>query len=358
MTFGWGIVGAGAWGDRVIAPAIKQAKDARLVAVFSRDQARADAIAAGHGAEKGYASLEAFLRHPGLDAVYVATPNNVRAASVIPAARAGKHVLQEVSMAVTEEDCLAMIEAARRAKVKLGSAYQTRHHPANRDLKQLIDDGSLGDLVMIRVQMGQGGTMGARRSPFTTDGTVNHPRAEWKLDPDARGGGALVGTGKFPIDLLRFLSGREVDEVFAYSDAATAPRGQESYVMAMVHFQGNLVAMFDNYGPDYAGTGKGVRSPYSDNGTIVYGTRGRASCYGAMQVAGGDAALEAVTERGTFRREYTGHNVFVNEIESFQQAVQNDLEPSGSGVDGWRERMIGLAMIESSLKGIPIKLRT
>lgn len=359
MTIGWGIVGAGGWGDRVIAPAIKQSPDARLVAVLSRDQERADAIAKGHGAEKGYSSLESFLRHPGLDAVFVATPQYVHAESAVPALNAGKHVLVEVSIAVTEEDCLAMVEAARKNKVKLGSAFQTRHHPANLALKHLVDSGALGDLVQIRVQMSMtpaGPGIAPRRNVFTSQPTVSHPKAEWKLDPAARGGGALASSGKFPIDMLRYLSGREVEEVYAYSDAATEFRGLETYAAAILRLQGNITGFFDTYGADYRGSGEGVRNPYGDNNITVYGTRGRATSYGGMQL-GSDGALEAVTDRGTMRTEYTGYNVYQNQLDAFHRAIREDVEPSASGVDGWRERMISIAMTESSLKGTPVKLR-
>lgn len=350
MAIGWGIIGPGGWADRYIAPAIKQAADSRLVAVLSRDKGRAEAFAKGHGAEKGYDSTEEFLKHPGLDAVWVGTPNHLHAAYAIPAMEAGKHVIVDITMAVTEEDCLAMVEAGRRNRVKLGVEFQTRHHPGNRDLKRLITEGALGDIVMLKAQMALpwGGGMSAGRQTWkvSAEAAIAHPHTSWKEIYPMRGGGVTVVGGMFSVDLLRYLAGREVEEVFAYTDAATAPRGQETIALATLKFQGGVYAYMDCSG----------HNPYADNNVTVYGTKGRATSFGGLRLDS-DGSLEAITDRGSFHRDYTGHNMYVDEFEEFIKCIRENREPSASGVDGWRERQIGIAIVESSRKGASIPLR-
>jgi 1,5-anhydro-D-fructose reductase (1,5-anhydro-D-mannitol-forming) len=76
-------------------PAIKEAKDTELVAVLSRDKARAAAFAKEHGIERSYDSLDDLLRDPGVDVVYVGSPNGLHASQTIKCSEAGKHVLCE-----------------------------------------------------------------------------------------------------------------------------------------------------------------------------------------------------------------------------------------------------------------------
>ncbi|MSP79292.1 MAG: Gfo/Idh/MocA family oxidoreductase [Dehalococcoidia bacterium] len=350
MPIGWGIIGPGGWADRYIAPAIKQAKDSKLVAVLSRDKERADVFAKGHGADRGYDSLAEFLKHPGLDAVWVGVPNNLHAANAIPAMDAGKHVMVDITMAVTEEDCQAMVEAGKRNKVKLGVEFQTRHHPGNRELKRLITEGILGDLIMLRAQMslpwGGGQVSGVQQWKVSANAALAHPDHSWKEVYPMRGGGVTVVGGMFAVDLLRFLAGRDVEQVYAYTDAATAPRGQETLANAILQFQGGVPAFMDC----------SSRNPYSDNNVTVYGTKGRATSIGGLRLDS-EGAVEVVTDRGNIRKEFSGHNMYADEFEEFMRCIRENKEPSASGVDGWRERQINIAIVESSRKNAPVHIK-
>jgi 1,5-anhydro-D-fructose reductase (1,5-anhydro-D-mannitol-forming) len=79
MALGWAIVSTGRHAETLVAPAIGLATDTRLIAVYSRDQARADAFAAKHGAQVAYASLEALLEDSRVDVVFIASPNFLHA---------------------------------------------------------------------------------------------------------------------------------------------------------------------------------------------------------------------------------------------------------------------------------------
>src|SRR5687768_12114499 len=108
VTLGWGIVSTGRHADHKIAPAINAAPHARLVAVCSRDQGRADAFAERHGAMAAYDSIEAMLQDARVEAVFIVSPNALHATQAVQAAQAGKHVLTEKPMATTIEDAMAM----------------------------------------------------------------------------------------------------------------------------------------------------------------------------------------------------------------------------------------------------------
>lgn len=350
MAIGWGIVGLGGWADRYATPAVRQAKDSKLVGVVSRDREKAQQFAAYHGAAFAYDRLDDLLNNKEVQAVYVLTPNNLHAETVIPAAEHRKHVLCGSAMAVTEEDCIAMVEACKRHNVRLGIDFQTRHLPAFRALKQVMESGVIGDIVSVRCQTsapweGGGGVRQAWQVPAKgVFGT--HLDHSWKQDLSMRGSGIMSGTAMFGIDMLRFLMGREVEEVYAYSDVVTAPRKQENIVEATLIFQGGIPA-------SYASSN---RTPFADNVVTVYGTKGRASSQALNPTVTSDGVLRVRTAQGETVREFHGTNMFVDEIEAFNQCIQSGKEPDPSGVDGWRERQITLAIRESGMKKSVIKI--
>ncbi|MSP79353.1 MAG: Gfo/Idh/MocA family oxidoreductase [Dehalococcoidia bacterium] len=352
MAIGWGIVGLGGWADRYSTPAVRQAKDTKLVGVVSRDKAKAQKFAAYHGAQHAYDNLEDLLNNKEVDVVYVLTPNNLHAETAIPAMAKGKHVLVGSAMAVTEEDCIAMVEAGKKHNVRLGTDFQTRFAPAFRALREVMHNGTIGDIVSMRCQCGpwDGNSGGTTRQAWTVPakGVLGATEHEWKEVLSMRGSGVMSGSAMFGTDMMRFLMGREVEEVYAYSDVVTAARNQENIVEATLIFQGGIPA-------SYATTN---RSPFGDNVTTVYGTKGRASASPLNPTVTSDGVLRVRTAQGETVKEFHGTNMFVDEIEAFNQAIQTGKEANPSGVDGWRERQIVLAVRDSGMKKSVIKLKT
>src|SRR5262245_16146427 len=111
MAFGWGIVSTGRHPDVKVAPAMRAAEGGELVAVYSRDQARADAFAERHGARAAHSKLADLLNDSRVDGVFVCSPNALHAEHVIQAAQAGKPVLCEKPMATSIADGVRMVQA-------------------------------------------------------------------------------------------------------------------------------------------------------------------------------------------------------------------------------------------------------
>jgi len=205
MAIGWGIVGIGRHPDARMAPAIRVAQDSKLVAVCSRDQARAEAFAQKHGSLFAYSDYEAMLQNPQVDAVYIASPNALHKEHTVKAAQAGKHVLCEKPMALSLADCQTMIRACRDAAVLLGVGFHLRHHQAHIEARRCIQRGEVGELVMGHAQWA-GGVRG-QLHPAPRGGLL-----AWWDDPQMSGGGSMMATGVHAVDLLRFVTGREVVE--------------------------------------------------------------------------------------------------------------------------------------------------
>jgi 1,5-anhydro-D-fructose reductase (1,5-anhydro-D-mannitol-forming) len=124
----WGIIGLGRIADTEIAPAITASPRGELRGVVSRDQGRAEAFAGRHGAARALTSFGELLADPGVDAVYIATPNALHADEVVAAAAAGKHVMCDKPLALAVADARRAVAACEEAAVQLGITFQTRFH--------------------------------------------------------------------------------------------------------------------------------------------------------------------------------------------------------------------------------------
>jgi xylose dehydrogenase (NAD/NADP) len=145
----WGILST-ARINRAIIPAAHASEKAELVAVASREQERAEAYAAEWDIPRAYGSYEALLADDEIEAVYISLPNNLHVEWSIRCVEAGKHVLCEKPLSKRAADVEAAFDAADRAERLLSEAFMWRHNPQSRRLRQLLDDGVIGELRVVR----------------------------------------------------------------------------------------------------------------------------------------------------------------------------------------------------------------
>lgn len=189
-TCNWGVLGPGFVASRAVIPAIQHSRNGRVRALASRDPARAQAVAASWQIERVYGTYQELLDDPAIDAVYIALPNHLHCAWTMQAARAGKHVLCEKPLACTADEGVRMLEACQQAGVQCMEAAMYRFHPRSLRLRQLIDEGALGQPRFLH-------------SSFTFPLSDPHT---YRLVP-ACGGGALLDVGCYCVNALCWLSG-------------------------------------------------------------------------------------------------------------------------------------------------------
>ena len=207
----WGIAGFGWVARDYMLPAILAAGH-RLVAICDSDPlARFRARELG---VRAYESFEAMAADPKVEAVYVATPNHLHRLATETFVRAGKAVLCEKPMAATLADAKAMAEAARRAGVLYGTAFDQRHHPAHRALRDAIRSGLVGTVTALRMVYTH--WLDAASAPGGS-------RDNWRIDQHKAGGGAMMELAPHGLDLLDFL----VDEPVSTLAALTQARVQD-----------------------------------------------------------------------------------------------------------------------------------
>lgn len=356
MPVRWGLLGIGEWVDQNVAPAIRQAEGATLAGLTSRSPERAKTFADYHGVERIYPSEEALLSSPDIDAVVLATPNHLHRDQAIEAASKGKHILCCAPTAITVADCRAMVDAHHKHGTLFGMDFQHRHHPAFRRMQQVIADGTIGEPFSGRAQASipwEGGHRGRQvwnvpnAGAFASEhsqASMIRGREDWKKTQATRGAGILSGPGMLALDTLRFLLGRDVELVFGRADIADDSQ-QETFAIALLTFRGGVNVHFE----------VSRSTPYADNTFTVYGSKGRVSVRG-FNPWDTYATFELRTEQGTFTENVVRGNMYVAQIEAFCASVREKREPSASGLDGLRERQISLALRESAVTGIPVRI--
>lgn len=199
---GWGIAGCG-WVSRdYVAPALQEARNAVPVALLDPSPAALSAVGDLTPDASRHRDLAGFLETPGLDAVYVATPNHLHRSIVESAAAAGKHVLCEKPLAPTLEEAEAMISACETAGVTCSTAFDQRFHAAHRRLKNLTSSGALGTVCSLRIHYAC--WLPPEWSPDN-----------WRADPARAGGGALMDLAPHGLDLGQYLLGESLESVSA-----------------------------------------------------------------------------------------------------------------------------------------------
>jgi xylose dehydrogenase (NAD/NADP) len=222
----WGILGPGRIAPRIVRGVAATARS-DVVAVASRDLARARAFADAHGIGHAFGSYDELLAVPDVDVVYISLPNHLHATWAVRALEAGKHVLVEKPIALRPEDVDAIANAAARSGRVAVEGFMYLHHPQIMQAVAMARDGSLGRLELVRGSF----------SFFLTNPT--DPR----IDPEM-GGGSLWDVGCYPVSFALRVAGVEPDAVQAL--ARFDERGVDRTFVGQLHFAGGLVAQFDS----------------------------------------------------------------------------------------------------------------
>jgi predicted dehydrogenase len=221
----WGIISTANINRKVI-PGAKASPKVDLVGVASRDQARAEQYASWWEIPRAYGSYEALLADDEIDAVYISLPNTLHCEWSIKALEAGKHVLCEKPLSRHPEEVAAAFDAADRTGRLLSEAFMWRHNPQTARLKQLLDEGAIGELRLVR----------------STFSYSLYDEDNIRLQTEVEGGG-LMDVGCYTVSGSRFLAGGEPERVFG--EAWYGPTGTDWVFAGTMRFPGNVIAAFD-----------------------------------------------------------------------------------------------------------------
>jgi D-xylose 1-dehydrogenase (NADP+, D-xylono-1,5-lactone-forming) len=217
----WGILST-ANINRLVLEGARLADGAEVVAVASRDAARATAYAREHGIERAHGSYEALLADEGIDAVYIPLPNSLHHEWTLRALEAGKHVLCEKPYSRRAADAEEAFDIAERNGLILSEAFMWRHNPQTTRFLELLPQ--IGELQTIRA----------------TFGFVLHNPENVRLRADLDGG-ALMDVGCYCVSGARLLAG-EPERV--HGEQVIGPTGVDVRFTGVLRFGGGVTAEF------------------------------------------------------------------------------------------------------------------
>ncbi|MDX1672071.1 MAG: Gfo/Idh/MocA family oxidoreductase [Balneolaceae bacterium] len=198
-TVHWGVLGTAKIAVEKVIPAMQQGEYTFMEGIASRDEARAEKAANELEIPKSYGSYDELLKDQEIDAVYIPLPNHLHLPWSLKALEAGKHVLCEKPIALDADQAEELMRAAENyPDLKVMEAYMYRHHPQWKKVRELVQDGMIGDLQ-----------------------TIDTFFSYYNADPDdirnqpQMGGGALMDIGCYPLSLSRFLFEEEPEQIYA-----------------------------------------------------------------------------------------------------------------------------------------------
>lgn len=214
----WGMLSTARINHALLEP-LRTSKRNRLVAVASRTQEKAEAYAQQHHIPRAYGSYEALLADAEIDVIYNPLPNHLHAEWTIRAVEAGKHVLCEKPLALSEQEVRAIQEAAAKHGRIVVEAFMYRSHAQTRRVREILASGLLGEVSIVR------GAFSFR---------LERPE-DYRLHPE-QGGGSLWDVGCYPLSYARAALGKEPVEVFGQQ--IQGPTGIDTTFLAQLSFPG------------------------------------------------------------------------------------------------------------------------
>ena len=285
-------------------------------------------LVTGHPAEKGskyaaqyhvpqnsiytYETYDKIRDNPAIEAVYIGLPNSMHCEYTIRAAEAGKHVLCEKPMAISSAECRKMIDACKRANVKLMIAYRVHYDTTFAQIRKMIHNGDIGDIVAF-----QGGFYGQKQA------------GEWRLNRALAGGGSLVDLGIYPLNAIRWICGEEPSDFHAMvSTMEKGPRFAqvEQTVEWVMKFPSGILAncgsSYGTDGPSFlqidATKGQIHIEPAFNYGDVKYTFNGRTR---SGDVSGGFPVSGQ-------------YDQFTFEADHFAACIRNNKTPDTAGEEG------------------------
>ncbi len=216
----WGILGNANIARVCVIPAIQKSSNSTVFALASRSLQDAQQVADQNNISHVYESYDQLLQDPRIQVIYIPLPNHLHHPWTLEALKAGKHVLCEKPLACNADQAREMTDAARNMGLLLMEAFMYRFHPRSLRIKEIIENGSIGTLRLVRSAF-----------CYAMEQKLLASGANARLKPEM-GGGALLDVGCYSVSVARWLFGCEPTHV----------QGQAIYHRGGVdvHFTGTL----------------------------------------------------------------------------------------------------------------------
>lgn len=345
MSIKIGIIGCGKIAQVRHIPEFMANPDAEIAAFYDINLARAEELAKTCGG-KAYPTYEALLADPAIDAVSVCAANHVHAEISIAALKAGKHVLCEKPMAVSLEECEAMVAAARESGKYLMIGQNQRLAKAHAKARELIKQGAIGRVLTFRTTFGHGG-------PETW--SIDPGKNVWFFDKTKAAMGAMADLGIHKTDMIQYV----LDSKIVRTQAMLTTLDKRDASGSLIGVDDNAICIYQmENGAIGTMTASWTYYAAEDNTTVIYGTKGELRLYDDPRYS-----VRQINADGT-RIDYQIDQIQTNDnqtasgvIDLFVKSLVEHTPPEISGENVLHAMKAVFASIESSARGCAVDVK-
>lgn len=327
QTIRWGVIGCGGIAARRTIPEfMNMVSNAQLVSVMDVSSERAKEVAEKFDIPH-FCSTEKELLAQDLDAVYIATPQNVHCRQAVMVATAGKHILCEKPIAISVGEVDQIEEACRQSKVKFMLGFCMRNNVYHKKARELVESGVLGKMVMGRAQL-----------------TCWYPpiAGAWRQDAAISHGGSLIDMGTHCLDILEWIMDSRIVEVTGFQNRLVQNYQTEIEDTSTIvtRFANGAHGIIDNYFnlPDAAA--QNILELHGTQGSIIgQGTIGQdptGKMFSILQQTQSSYRANQIRNVDVQREEYhfEGIGLYGQMIDAFSRCIAEDHEPPVTLKDG------------------------
>jgi len=225
----WGIIGCGNVTEVKSGPAFNKVNHSTLVAVTRRDPVKLADYAKRHGVPMTFLVPSDLIASEAINAVYIATPPDVREAYAMQSMELGKPVYLEKPMALDLAACKRLQKASVELGVKLSVAHYRRNLPLFMEVKKILDQGLIGDIKELSITMLK-----------KTNLAANDPN-NWRVDPSIAGGGYFYDLAPHQIDLVFYFLGNDLKSYSGASKNKAGMYAAEDFVEGVIEMGDGII---------------------------------------------------------------------------------------------------------------------
>ena len=328
----FGLIGAGRIGNVHAANVANRIPGAQISVVADTDEAAARRCAGQHHIPRTVTDHRALLDDPALDAILICGPTSLHAQMIIDAAAAGKHIFCEKPIDFNLDKVDAAVSAAQQAGVKLQIGFNRRFDANHLRVRQAVQEGVVGTPHLIHI--------------------ISRDPAAPPLEYISHSGGILLDMTIHDFDMVRYLTGDEIDEVYCAGavlvDPAIGAAGDLDTIVVMLKLKSGAIAVIDNSRQAVYGYDQRVE---------VFGSKGSAktdNCYPNAVTFSTDQTVHRDRPLYFFMERYV--ESFAVEMQAFVDAVRNDTPVLVSGQDLRAATVVALTAQRSYVENRPLKL--
>lgn len=327
-----GVIGLGI--GKHHAMGVQETEGANLYALCDTDEKRLHELAKELHVEHTTTDYRDLVNDPAIHALVIASPDQQHREMIVAALNAGKHVLAEKPLALTREDCAAIMDAAAKSSAKLMVGQVCRFTPGFVQAKQLIDAGTIGELTFVE-------------SEYAHDYSAIYAKGSWRSDPLRNG---VVGGGCHAVDLLRWIAG-DPTEVTAYGvhkTFADVTPYDDTHIAIMKFPSGAIGKVFISISCKRDYTMRSVF--YGTKGTIIVDNTSPTMTVFKQDLLGDKDRHDLPV---TLPIKINNHNMAA-EFKQFFQQIRNDQPIEITGAEGANTIAVCMAIMESAESGRPV----